>query len=254
MSTTWYFANKLDEFKIRYTPVEQALIQAAYWEGVKQAILLTQLPGENYPRWSKLEQDLGDTLDYLNCHQFTPLTTGIAYAKSVQTLAVEQQTVPVYLTSGCCENAHGSTELFALMGLKAGKFDGQFYPLPNNESRFIAEDMVEGTKAWVYTGYSVLYQGKKWLCPTSEIYYVKPGNKREDYEHETPQKAHKAGLVIKDWLEPRITAIGGHVIFVEELESFTDYRYDLQILIPFDYAQTFGTFFKWKKELTRLLS
>ena len=167
-------------------------------------------------------------------------------------LAIEQATEPIFLTSGCCENAWGTPELFQILGLEAGEFDGEFYPLTMDESQFIGEDMIEGGKAWAYTGYSALYKGKKWLMPCMEFSFPEEtGAIVEEGLYESDVIAKQEALAIKDALNPIFSDFGGEIMFKE---FDTDDRHTLMFLIPFEYAMKFGNYEGWKKQLVNIFS
>lgn len=166
-------------------------------------------------------------------------------------LASSQRKTPVFLTSGACENAWGSPELFALLGLPEGEFDGEFYPLTQEESVYIGEDLVEGTTAWAYTGYSVLYQGKKWLAPSMEFNWLNAASTEgEEGIYPDEEAAQKAAVSIQETLDPLFAQIGGMILRDDESRD----RISLLFLVPFDYAMRFADFEAWKAGLIVLLS
>src|SRR5699024_1437696 len=78
----------------------------------------------------------------------------------------------VFLTSGCCENAHGTIPLLEEHGL-GYTLDNPygFYPLTREEEQFIGEDIVPigDTGLTGMMGYSCLLAGEKWLLISIEL-------------------------------------------------------------------------------------
>jgi len=110
----------------------------------------------------------------------------------IETSSMPGMEGPIILTNACCENAHGTPELLAEYGLPGGNYDGDFYPLTAAESQFIGEDLVEVYEGFeAMTGYSVLYEGRKFLAPTVRILlrgrrlYIGAGSARR-MRHITP--------------------------------------------------------------------
>ena len=166
-------------------------------------------------------------------------------------LVIYQAAIPLTLTNAICENAWGSPELFALLGLEAGSWQDEFYPLTTAEENFISDDVVFGPQAWAYLGYSVVYLGQKWLAPTMELDFPKEGQAPQDGEYESPEQALEIATQIQNRLEVVFTEFGGQIL----LNQFTsDTRHELLFLVPFDHAQTFGSLEAWKDEIKRLLS
>lgn len=166
-------------------------------------------------------------------------------------LASSQRKTPVFLTSGACENAWGSPELFALLGLSGGEFDGEFYPLTKEESVYIGEDLAEGTTAWAYMGYSVVYQGRKWLAPTMEFDWLNAASTDgEEGLYPDEEAAEKAAATIQETLDPLFAEIGGMILRDDNSRD----RISLLFLVPFDYAMRFADFEAWKAGLIVLLS
>jgi hypothetical protein len=147
---------------------------------------------------------------------------------------------PVYLTSATCENAHGTPELLAEYGLPGGTYDGDFYPLTEAESQFIGEDLVEVYDGFeAMTGYSVLYEGRKFLAPTVEFYYGEGVSTTE-------QEARDACDTSVRCLAEHVGDFGGRVLVYEDMDD----RINLMVMIPFEYARENAKNFEgWKRHL-----
>lgn len=128
----------------------------------------------------------------------------------------------VFLTNGCCENAHGSPALLARHGLKGQMDEGSFYPLTKGEEALIGEDeltLPNGGSALF--GYSVLHQGRKWACPVVEFHHEATSQAASD----TMAKAR----AYIDHIAPKFEAMGGKVM-VGEVQ---DDRVCVNVLVPF---------------------
>lgn len=171
----------------------------------------------------------------------------------------EQQTRHIYLTSGCCENTdHVGRRALLDLGLGYGWWTGRdvitakgmedkpkpeydFYPLTAEESLFINEHGFTTGEGYVgLTGYSTLYQGKKWLTPTVEVEWhtedkARHGYKAEDMHAPTQDEA----LVIARRLAARAThrleRIGGYAEIEETYETADD-RWTVALHIPMEWA------------------
>ena len=146
---------------------------------------------------------------------------------------------PVYLTNGSCENAHGTPELLAEYGLPGGSYEGEFYPLTDDEAKFIGDDLVEVYNGFeAMTGYAVLYEGRKFLAPTVEFYYG-------DGVSTTEQEARDACDTSVRCLAEHVGDFGGRVLVSED-----DDRINMMIMIPFEYARANAKDFEgWKQHL-----
>ncbi|WP_262267265.1 MULTISPECIES: hypothetical protein [Microvirga] len=153
----------------------------------------------------------------------------------------------LYTTNGCCESAHGGPRLLQKLGLQWSlDDDGFFYPLTQKESAFVGEDGIALPNGyWPHMAYSCLYEGRKFACPTIEVGYGQEGEgdritvlaKLKSYAEE---------------IQPRLQAIGGHVIVEEDEPDETSHT--LQVLIPFDWiVQNAADFDEWKIKLARLM-
>lgn len=158
----------------------------------------------------------------------------------IETSSMPGMELPVYLTNACCENAHGTPELLAEHGLPGGIYDGDFYPLTDAEFQFIGEDVVpvyDGFEAM--TGYSVLYEGRKFLAPTVEFYYGKGVSTTE-------QEARDACDTSVHCLAEHVGDFGGRVLVHEDMDD----RINMVVMIPFEYARANAkTFQDWKQHL-----
>ena len=173
--------------------------------------------------------------------QRKPLLCGVACASDLENY-IRQRTEPVYLTNGCCESAHGTAELFDVLGLSSGEFQGEFYPLTRAEEQFIAEYGWQiGKHGLLSFGYSALYQGRKWYYPSIEFSW--------DADHipdasEQDAAANLEALKAFARLAPMLEAIGGKAIF-SEYEGFD--RHQVSLLIPMDWVRMrFQNFYDYK--------
>lgn len=146
-----------------------------------------------------------------------------------------------FLTSGCCEDTGnvGAEELKA-QGMDYQEYpNGDFYPLTDLESCFIAEEYValgSNPEFDCLLGYSAVYQGHKYLVPTIEIGF-------DDSENSTliPQADAKT-------LNDEARALAQHICDVtggffrwseQPAEEHDDGfgRFVVEILVPIDYVQ-----------------
>lgn len=158
----------------------------------------------------------------------------------IETSSMPGMEGPIILTNACCENAHGTPELLAEYGLPGGNYDGDFYPLTEAESQFIGEDLVEVYEGFeAMTGYSVLYEGRKFLAPTVEFYYGAGVSTSE-------QEARDACDTSLRCLSEHVGDFGGRVLVHEDMPD----RINLMIMIPFEYARANAKNFEgWKQHL-----
>jgi hypothetical protein len=179
-----------------------------------------------------------------------------------------QKHSPLYLTNGCCENAHGSWELFMRLGLEFGVWnpdthqidnvpqgtfppdiEDTFYPLTKEEATFIGETYVPSQYGGASLSYSVIYQGKKYLCPLIHVCYLENETfSRESYGGseggETAAEALGAAIKLAGRLKPKFQKIGGQVLVTEDDEQD---RHAVMMLIPPKYVtERFATFDEYK--------
>ncbi|AXK44017.1 hypothetical protein [Erythrobacter aureus] len=161
-------------------------------------------------------------------------------------LLLTPQDLPVYLTNQCTEAAHGTKEQFDHLGLSYGEFDGEFYPLTDEEVRYIAEDEVTSLDGNVlaFIGYSALYRGQKFLMPSIELTY---GDKDDRFATEQEALAF-ANTYVAD-LAPKLAVAMARA----RVDQSGDDRIVIQILIPFETAAQRGDLDSWKKYLSWLL-
>ena len=153
---------------------------------------------------------------------------------------------PLYLTTGCCEPTHSYIEdIFADRGIPAGSFDGSFYPLTDAESRYIGDHMVDVADGFgALTGYAALYQGKKYLMPSIELFY----GQGSDFSSE---QLLDFGKKLMAEYRNAIDSINGH-LFLDE-EDAGD-RHTLKVLIPIEYAiANANDFDEWSAHLVGTL-
>jgi hypothetical protein len=152
---------------------------------------------------------------------------------------------PVYLTSGTCEVTEQYDDLLDELDLDYGSFEGEFYPLTDDEAVFIGEDLADVADGYgALMGYSAVFKGEKFLMPSVEVGFGPDfGTDRDG--------ALEAAKGLKDKIGSKIEAVGGHV-FLDENHDWD--RHVVQILIPFSYAKTVASDFDgWKTHLEQEL-
>ncbi len=153
---------------------------------------------------------------------------------------------PLYLTNGTCEATHDYIEeLLTKAGIPFGNAEGEFYPLTEDEEKFIAEDVADlGDGIEAILGYTSLYKGKKYLMPSVELCFGEGTFTTEKYALDFANE-------LKQKFQDRISQVGGHVILSENEEYD---RHVLKLLLPFDYAIAKAkNFDEWKKHLEQEL-
>ena len=187
--------------------------------------------------------------------------------KTVDELEKMQETTPVFLTSGCCESAHGSIELFRRLKLRHGWFntangsltskepqeptEEDFYPLTPPEDQYIGEDYANGPYGGIVMAYTVLYKGKKWLAPTIQVCWLSGVFSEDSYGGEVAKDYEisiKAAEALEMALRPKMEVIGGDVVLLKDDEED---RHSVMMLFPPDFAiKQAKNFEEWKKFLT----
>jgi hypothetical protein len=179
---------------------------------------------------------------------------------SVEALADRQQKKPIFITNATCENAHGSMTLFRILGLSYSQMveyvkkgiteydyitrqsdeeveEHEFYPLTADELKYIAESEFETPEGDTgMMGYSAIYQGKKWLYPSIEVVFGEAGG------YKTRSKALVAARKLVRFYTPRLANVGGKVF----LDTDADDRFDVGLLIPFNYISAVLRLRDWK--------
>lgn len=152
---------------------------------------------------------------------------------------------PVYLTSGCCEVTEQYDDLLDQNGLEYGSFEGRFFPLTDEEAKFIADDVAEVDDGYgALMGYSALYRGEKYLMPSIEISFEANNAMSRDlslkmaYEFVTQHSSS-------------IEETGGHIIVDADCDID---RHVIQVLIPCSYAAAVADDYNgWKSHLEEVL-
>lgn len=144
---------------------------------------------------------------------------------------------PIYLTNGCCEFAHDDGWMFEGSDMDTGLFDDNFYPLTEQESQFIAEDLVssEDGRMHALTGYSALYRGKKHVMPSIEL--------AVGDEHDAPSKA-EVRKIAKEYIAnilPKVQQLGGNILLDEGIDECVV----IQMLFPLDEVMKFKDLDTW---------
>ena len=152
-----------------------------------------------------------------------------AYGSIVSTLGKDARNIdpesPIYLTNGCCEFPHEYGWMFEGSGLECGSFDGDFYPLTEEEAAFIAEDVVSSSDGRMHalTGYSALYRGRKHIMPSIEL--------PVGAEHDAPssEEVRRNAEEYVAAILPKVAALEGNIL----IDSGIDDCVVIQILVPF---------------------
>lgn len=156
---------------------------------------------------------------------------------------------PAYMTSGCCEVASVTQEDLDALGLPHGEFEGSFYPLTDEETGYIAEDVVDAKDGLhgALIAYAVLYRGAKHLMPSIEIAYQTD----RDGEGEFPARDQVLpdARAYADRILPKVRTMGGNVL----IDMDHDDRVIVQILVPIAAAMAVGDFDAWKRHLAWLM-
>lgn len=151
----------------------------------------------------------------------------------------------LFLTSGCCEETGQiSAERLVQMGLGHGEIGGTFYPLTDDESKFIGEHLVQMGSFQALTGYSVLFNGNKYLAPAIEIDFYRDDNRNAVV---TKGQAKLENEQLHEMLKKLAAITGGHYRWESDpaLEfNDEDGKYVGELLIPFEYAQAHANDFE----------
>jgi hypothetical protein len=173
---------------------------------------------------------------------------------STKAVLARQRQEPVYLTNGCTESTMDDEvgrQVFVALGLRHGEFNGKFYPLTDDEVRYIGEDLVETSAGYAMTGYSALYQGRKYLLLSMEFAY-----QSEEWDDEFPTADAVRDEVnnLCRWLDHNVRGRG-----VIAWASYDDGpgkgdRHTVAILMPFELAAGQPDFETWKKYVANMLA
>lgn len=154
--------------------------------------------------------------------------------------------VPAYMTNGCCEVATVTQKDLETLGLPYGRFDGGFYPLTDDEARYICEDLVDSDDGLhsALVGYAVLYRGTKHLMPTIELSH-------ETAEGHVPSRdeVYAEASAYAERIRPKLIEMGGQVLVDETLAD----RVTIQLLVPIVSAMEVGDAEAWHDRLAWLM-
>lgn len=154
---------------------------------------------------------------------------------------------PLCLTNGCCEPAHGGPELFSRHGLKWSVDEsGMFYPLTEDEARYIAEDGITLPNGfYAELAYSFFYQGAKYASGVFEVAFDAGSNVSRD-------KVLAEVKAYASHIEKAVSALDGHVFIIED--DVQGDRHTIHALIPFDRVPKMAIDFDdWKIQIARIL-
>ncbi len=163
-------------------------------------------------------------------------------------LLISDPTIPVYLTNACCEAAHGQEAHFNELGLSYGEYEGQFYPLTEDEEKFIAEDEVYSFdgRMLAMMGYTALYRGKKYFMPSIELSFG------DDFDDFPPfEKVLEEAKAYAENINPKLATLNG---FARVDDKSDDERIVIQMLFPVDQVTQCGDLTAWKNKLAWLMT
>lgn len=171
-----------------------------------------------------------------------PVSYGFSLEMLIERFAFDEPVI--YLTNGCCENAHGDQALFDRLGLTAGDDDGAFDPLTAAEREWIFEDSLSHKRGEILMAYTGLYRGQKYLMPVLTLYH--------DPEDDATNEANAEYIerVVMRQITPGVEALGGLVRFERDDE---DDRHALQILLPFSATRGCTGYIDWCDRVRAIL-
>lgn len=157
----------------------------------------------------------------------------------------------IFLTNQGCEDTGQVDEArLARLGLSYGAFEGSPYPLTDQESQFIGEDVVEIGGHFALTGYSVLIGNRKYLAPTIEIDYTSDEDCPFSFVYAEAKEANER---LRKTMERLAETTDGYFCWsaepgIEFKEG--DGKFVSEIFIPFEYASKHAeNFEQWKAHL-----
>jgi hypothetical protein len=157
----------------------------------------------------------------------------------------------VYMTSGACEVARVTPEQLDALRLPYGSFDGDFYPLTDEEAGYVSDDLMPSSDGAVAAllGYSVLYLDRKHLAPTIEFDHEGSGQ-----EGDLPSQAQALAdaTLYAHSLMRAVKALRGDVLVDPRGDGLG--RVEVTVLIPIESAMAIGSPDIWRACLAELLS
>lgn len=134
---------------------------------------------------------------------------------------------------------------FRELGVPHGTFNGEFFPLTEDEARFVAADSIEVADGWnIDLGSTVLHRGEKHVAPAMEVSYGDGGFASEDEARDFAGRVH-------DLLQPRIAGTGG---FVNIHDDFVLDCFVVECCIPYGYVKSVADDLDgWKRHLADLI-
>lgn len=159
------------------------------------------------------------------CGSVAHLTNNVITDEVSEKFAVNPE-VPIYLTNACCESVHNDYSFLDYLNIETGIFEGDVYPLTDEEAKYIEEDIMTSDDGLMHalTGYSALYRGKKHIMPTIEL-PVGP-----EYDDPSHKEVRKTAEDYASKIMPKVQSMNGNVIIDNEFNNCVV----IQILIPFD--------------------
>jgi hypothetical protein len=170
----------------------------------------------------------------------------------------DQAAAHIYLTSACCEATDLVDEdCLKAAGLAYGQVgegghiiaadrlfpNKEFYPLTPSEARLISEEGFLTGEGYVgLTGYTSVFNRKKYLSPCIEVEWLTADKARHGYKQ---NDMHAADVVSAYNLALRLAAratgnlerVGGYAYVHETMQSYDD-RFTVQLHIPMEWALT----------------
>jgi len=161
-----------------------------------------------------------------------------------------QVTCPLVLTNGGCESTDViDIDVLHSMGLETGVVTEEKIPFPltERENLFIAEDSIDLAFTYILLGYTVVYQGKKWLSPIIEYMFSE-----DDSNGITSAQAEALMEVEAQVIASRLIALGGYVMIEKGVWPV---HHCLTMMIPFDcpeltkFESSFDEYVNWLTDL-----
>lgn len=160
----------------------------------------------------------------------------------------------IFLTNQGCEDTGQIDEnRLTDLGLGYGEFDGAPYPLTDQESQFIGEDVVGIDGQYALLGYSVLIGNRKYLAPTIEIDYTADEDCPFSFNLDQAKEANER---FRKTMERLAETTDGY--FYWSAEPGIEFKegggkFVTEIFIPFEYAIKHAEDFdQWKTHLTKI--
>lgn len=168
----------------------------------------------------------------------------------------------VFLTNGGCENSEHLSEADFLddLGLEAGEWEGEFYPLTEKERQYIGEDAFSPMEdEYGMMGYSVYCNDQKYLYLNFEIPYLLIA--QENYDDKAG--AYAKHIKLRDLILAACEKLNGLIDWHDDYEyeftnddgSLDEGKYQSGMLVPFETAyEKASDFNEWQNYLNELFA